>query len=317
MTDGNKKCTNGYNNSTGYFSMLVIALLLIFSFIGSLHNIYGIQLYPIASHLTFGLLTVSTLILIIVSGLNIGIFKKDLFISIALFSILVLASTLNSYNPSTTLTRAIQYIIVVCSLYIIISKIEDLRLLFKHVAKIGIYIALISALYGIIIYHTGTYGSVNGIQYLKISFGYTEFTQRIFGERIASFYGNPNPFATRLAIGVILALYLYRSESKLKCIIWILILLYALFLSGSRASLVALLFAIIPYWSMLGIKKNSMYHAVQIVFLSLGVAFVYVIISDEVLATNFFNLLGRDTGTLSGREIAWIKFIENIKENPF
>lgn len=295
-------------------SILMIFLL---SLLGSIQNIERETVIPFIPITTLVILTGCSFILLITRRVNVLILKSPLFIGINSFGLLILFSTFYSKYPLLTASRALQFIIVTNCLYLTLSHIDDLKSLFEKIAKIIIIFTLIACLYGIIIYQFGTSYSTHGIATTGIKFIGMELNQRMYGHRISSFLGNPNPFGVRIMVSALACLYFLRQYNDMRYGLLMIIFLYALILTGSRASVAGLIGGAAIFLNYAYLKNNLGAAALRTLLLGLSlITLGYLLIDPEVIK-EVFSLMGRKSNTLSGREIAWAALMEQIKESPY
>lgn len=242
---------------------------------------------------------------------------SPLLIGLNAFGLFVLFSALYSKYPLLTASRSLQFILVSNCLYIMLSYIRDLEEIFKKISELTIAFTFIASVYGIIIYHFGNAYSSDGIWVTGLkSFG-LEFTQRMFGERIASFTGNPNIFGVRIMVSILTCLYFLKKYRQKRFILLILFFLYTLFLTGSRASALGLLGGAAFYLNYSYLKNNFGAAALRVLLISVCFAFgAYLLVSPEFIK-DIFSLIGRESSSLSGREVAWATLFEQITKKPY
>src|SRR5699024_8543896 len=131
---------------------------------------------------------------------NVAALRSPLFFGINSFGLLIIFITVYSKYPLLTASRSLQFIIVATSLYLILSHVIQLKVLFERVSKIIIAFTFLASIYGIIIYHFGTAYSSNNIWVTGIKVLGIDFNQRMYGHRISSYMGNPNPFGFQIMV---------------------------------------------------------------------------------------------------------------------
>lgn len=297
-----------------HYSVLAIIIL---SLLESIKNIERETIIPFIPPTLVVTLLGSTLLLALTRRISIKTLNSRLFIGINCFSALILISTLYSKYPQLTVSRSLQFFIVTNCLFFILSCVKDTKNIFEKTAKITITFTLVASLYGIVLYHFGTIYSIDGIWVSGIKFYEVELNQRLYGHRISSFLGNPNPFGIRIIISALACLYFITKYKSKWCGLFFLIFLYTLLLTGSRASVLGLMAGVAIFLNFYCMKENLGVTALRI--LIIGFVLIiggYLFIAPEIIK-DVFSLMGRASNTLSGRELAWAALLEQIKETPY
>lgn len=302
------------DNRFAHYSILIIFLL---SLLGSIHNIEHEAIIPFMPVALLGTLTGCVFSLLLIKGFNVAALRSPLFLGINSFGLLITLSIAYSKYPLLTASRSLQFIIVANSLYLILSHVMQLKELFERASKIIIAFTFLASVYGIIIYHFGTAYSSNNIWVTGIKVLGIEFNQRMYGHRISSYVGNPNPFGFQIMVSTLACLYFLTVYRKKWYFILLLIFLYTLLLTGSRASTVSLIGGAAFFLNYSLLKNNLGTAALRVLLVGLAlIVGSYLILSPEFVK-EVFSVMGRESNTLSGRELAWNAIIKQFKETPF
>src|SRR5699024_9662457 len=124
-------------------------IIFLLSLLGSIHNIEREAIIPFIPVALLGALTGCAFSLLLTKGINVAALRSPLFFVLYSFGLLIIFSTVYSKYPLLTTSRALQFIIVANSLYLILSHVIELRLLFERVSKIIIAFTLLASIYGI------------------------------------------------------------------------------------------------------------------------------------------------------------------------
>lgn len=213
------------------------------------------------------------------------------------------------------------------SLYFILWRSKNIKQVFESVASLLIYFVLIAAIYGLILWQ---FGSVEWIytyhlEYLKITdaikFNYlhiwgVDLTQRLYGDRISSFTGNPNIIGFLIMISSLVSIYFVVEKKKYHYLVYIAISLYALLLAESRASILGLATGLFIYSYLYFIQKHQYSRIILASFLILIALSLGLFMLNESVYHTVLSITGRGSA-LSNRDIAWAVFIEQIQETPW
>src|SRR5690625_1659160 len=132
-------------NRIAEFGILFVFLL---ALLEPIQNIKREAFLPFAPEaLTVTLLGIAFMLLLS-SRINIKLFKKNHFIALNAFNILILLSSLYSIYPLLTASRSLQFLIVSNCLYLILVHVKDLEKTFHSVALITIAFIFLSSVYG-------------------------------------------------------------------------------------------------------------------------------------------------------------------------
>lgn len=226
-------------------------------------------------------------------------------------------SSVCSQHPHITINRSLQLLIVYNCIYLILSCSRDLKGVFELGAKITISFILIASIYGIVIYHFGSAYTVNGILVTGIKGLGLELAQRMYGERISSFTGNPNTLGFLLVISMISSLYFINTYRNKKYTLIFLILLYTLLLTGSRASLLSLIIGIAFFTNYSYHRLNYGALSARVLLLILSTLICIYFLANPEHFKSMFSFMGRKVNDLNSREIAWLLIFSHIEEKPF
>lgn len=294
-----------------------IIIIICISLLGLVTNIYR---EPVIPYIPIVLLTILATLLafhFILKKVRCSLFRHNTFIFMNIFGGFTLFSTIYSMHPLLTFTRSLQFIFVSNSLYIILYHIKDPKDLFIKTARLITLFSILATTYAIIIYYMGENKIVDGITVKSINFFGIDIAQRIYDrERASAFLGNPNPLGLWIMIGAFLCIFLLHETRKAYYSLFIAILIWGLILSGSRAPALGLAVGASYYISKAYIKEDHTFLAVKLIVLFLTLTLAVYGIEHQVLLTHLFKFLGRTNPTLSGREIAWAAFIDQVQQTP-
>src|SRR5690625_3120067 len=302
------------NDKIAHYVILIVFLL---ALLNSIRNIEVESVFPFMPIALLGVLTGCTSLLLLTKRISIKSLKTPLFIGINCFGILIFFSTIYSKYPQLTTTRSLQFILVTNCLYLMLSNVQDLKRLFEEVAKITILFTLIASAYGIIIYKLGSFHLTKGIWITRIYLFDVDFDQIMHGERISSFVGNPNFLGIFLMYSILACIFFMKNKNSIWYVILILFFFYALLLTGSRASMIGVIAGGLFFINYTYFKNTLATTAIRILIIGIVIIISgYLFLSPELIKS-LFSLMGRESNTLSGREVAWAALIEQIKETPF
>lgn len=243
-------------------------------------------------------------------------FKENLFLSLNIFGLIALSSSIYSKYPSLTLSRSLQYIIVINCMYYVLGHIKNLKETFELISKLSIYFILIACAYALIISYFGDSSYLKGkkINYIEI-FGF-KFYQNIHGTRISSFMENPNILGFQLMVSILFCLYYIREYRSIWFTIIGAILLYTLILTQSRASLLGLIISsifFIYYAYLASFRYRNL--IITTALIGLFAVIVYFSVYPNSIEA-LYSIMGKRNSALSGREVAWSALLTQIKETP-
>lgn len=301
-------------NKLAYYSIVAIFCL---SIINSIRNIEREAVIPYLPVVLLATLIGSSITLLCTKKINYKHFKNPLFISLNIFGLFILFSTFYSKYPFLTATRSLQFILVTNSLYIIISYIKNIKNIFETIADITIKFTFVASIYGIFIYLFVNFSTINGISVTKINLLGIELAKKMYGHRISSFLGNPNSFGIYLMISSLICLYFLKEYKNKKYALLLVLFLYTLILTGSRASMVGLIGGASIFIAYSYFKNNLAATTLRVLLITIFISIcTYLVLNPETIK-DIFSLMGRASNTLSGREVAWAALINQIKETPF
>src|SRR5690625_3859958 len=125
-------------------------------------------MFPHMPAATLGTLVIAVLVCVFLQK-NIFIYlrqavSENLFISLNIFGLIILFSTLYSKFPLPTASRAFQFIIVTNCMYYLLTQVDNLKYLFESIAKLIIYFMLAACIYGLYIIAFGLDAISNEIE---------------------------------------------------------------------------------------------------------------------------------------------------------
>src|SRR5690625_1662490 len=318
----NKK-TNTYPPSLPASRIATTGLIIAFVFALS-HSITSIDRQPILPYMpaaTLGSLVISALICVFTQK-NLSTYlrktvSESLFIGLNIFGLIILFSTIYSKFPLLTLSRSLQFIIVTNSMYYLLTQVENLRVLFESITKLTIYFMLAACIYGLFIFFFGIDSTSNNTSISYVKFLGIELQQRLYGQRISSFIGNPNPFGFRLMIAILFCLYFIREYKSRWYAFLFIILLYTLILTQSRASALGLVVAASFFFYCVYIDNHRNRNFIIVIFLSVFIVFALYISLNTSAFEALYSIMGDRASALSRRDEAWVALLSQIKDTPW
>jgi len=291
--------------------------IFITSLLGTIQKGEHGYLIPNVPAITLGFILGTTIIALTLEKIDLKIFKQSIFVLFNAFGLLIFFSTFYSKYPSLTASRSLQLIIVLNCLYFLINQAENTEKLFRYISYIAITFSLIACIYALTILYLGNIGKFKGTTVTQIQvFGFN-FVQAMSGARLSAFLGNPNFLGIHLMFSVMMSLYLLTTTRKAIYLLFILIFLYVLMLSGSRASIVGLTIGVVFFISHGFIKENTTSFIFRFVIFSAILLCAILLYSSPEILNSISLAMGRKTSTLlSGRENAWDVLIEQAKTTP-
>lgn len=265
-------------------------------------------IYPFTQgkEILFKTMMISTLLLttIILSSKNTlrfkNILKSPLFLILSVQICIFAITDIFSDNPIVTLYGTygrgfgliielfIFFFLTYCAQFLSEKNI-------KRLTKIAFYAGSLVAFYGL-------------LQKAGMDPFFGNYDINIFAGRIFSFSGNPSYLGQLMALDFIVGIYLITNESnrskKLLYVLWSLLIISAVILSGTRTALVGLVFAGIIF-----ALKNRKIISIAIVMLT--------ILSIFALPNSRFSFSNIALRSLNSRIEIWKGTIDLIKKKPF
>jgi len=129
-------------------------------------------------------------------------------------------------------------------------------------------------------------------------------TERI---RFYSFFNNPNTLGAFSLLGIIVSIATYTLSNNKKYLIPSILYLIIMFLSGSRASMVTIIFALLISFSLIKLSKSNLKTKLLTIIISISVIWIILILIfshafDTLIDSNDFEDLD---DTSSGRLSLW------------
>src|SRR5690625_3229345 len=289
--------------------------IFITSLLGSIQIWVHVPLIPKAPTITLGFILGTTVITLTLGKINLIIFRKSIFVFFNIFGLLIFFSTFYSKHPLITASQSLQAIIVLNCLYLLINQIKDTEKLFRYISIIAITLSLIACLYALAIIFFGSFNRIEGTTVTEINFYDLSIMQVMSGRRISSFFGNPNLLGIQLMFSILMSLYLLVTRRNILYLLLIVIFLYVLLLSGSRASMVGLAVGVVFFVDRVFIKENTVSLIFHIfIFSTIFLFTIFLYSSLEILDSISLAVDRKTSILLSGKEIGWNALIEQAKK---
>ena len=202
-------------------------------------------------------------------------------------------------------------LVFLSSFFFLVIVASDERPYLSLDASIKILVLIASALstYGVLIHFFGNIKGLDGEWVGSINILGLEFRQCLGeGGRICSLTSNPNSFASLFVFSIPCIMYLFYQSKVPKIYLFfsLFIMISALLLTGSRASLIATIIAFFFY--ILTRYRNTKSLLIQLILL------IVLLVS---ILPYLAPLISRGGAGLSGRKDAWVLLFENFNSNLF
>ena len=149
--------------------------------------------------------------------------------------------------------------------------------------------------------------------------GYREF----FPRRLTSFFGDPFGYAIGMSIGIIVFLYLFLKEKKIRYLLGLLMTSSALLLTFTRSGYIFLIVVFFVFWLIVMSKKQKIFSALLLILLSpLAYKFLGSFISGAITElrtssqhsrdfVSFYTLVIQSGDFWAGMGVGFIYFVES------
>src|SRR5690625_4448126 len=294
-----------------------IGLLFSLLLLSMLQTVERTPIFPNMPILILAALFIAFSVELINKGIDLKFIKSHCFLAFNLFGLLITISALYSEQPHLTFLRAVQYFVISNCLLIVYDKHKSSYLVFTTLSKLILIYTLAACIYAIIVFEFGTIHQIDNTWRNSLDIFGMKYEQLLYGNRVSSFLGNPNRLGMLIMISSILCLYFWSLRRNILWLLVLVIFLYTLKLSGSRASLLGLTVGSVFFINYNCLKQNSLSTAIRIAITS-GVLILalYIAINPEVVEL-IFSIIGRESTTLSRRDIAWNMLIKQFQSTPF